>query len=173
MDENRKYVVYVIQSGVNHKDVYVAQTTKSSELKIQIMNNAENPKTLPKPLGSMLPLSLREDLAGECNVFESQDDAIQYRKTLSEKLIKEGFNLRSKRPYFFGRKKSKKNKNTGKYELILDPSLFRQDTVQSREPDSSDLFSYGRKKNNEWNDESAMKLHKSLSDKSKELRSED
>ena len=173
MDESKKYIVYVIQSGVDKKDVYVAQTTKSPELKIQKMNNTDNPKTLPKPLGSMLPVSLRKDLAGENNVFVSQDGAVEYRKTLSEKLIEQGYNLRSKRPFFFGRKKSKKNKNTGKYELVLDPLLFRQDSVRPEEPDSREVFSYGRKKSSEWNDDAAMELHRSLAERSKELRSED
>lgn len=160
-----------MQSEANPKEVYVAQTTKDPKDVVARYNAVENPKTLPKPLGNMLPLTLRLDLAGANNSFTSQTEATEYRKELSADFEKQKFTyeLKSKRSYFFGRKKSLKDKQTGKYKLIIDPSLYQIDG-SSREGTRltrGEVYSYGRKKSEEWNDEVAAKFEVSLKEKLK------
>ena len=158
-----------MQSGVDTKDVYIAQTTKEPTEVVGQYNATENPKTLPKPLGKMLPLTLRPDLAGDNNIFTKQSDAIEFRKVLSENIERQNlkFNLRSKRSFFFGRKKSVKDGQTGKYKLVLDPSQFQTNNSSRMDAglDRGDVHSYGRKKSTEWNDEVAMKFQASLDEK--------
>lgn len=153
-----------MQSELNSKDVYVAQTTKDPAMVVDRYNAHPNPKALPKPLGKMRPLSLNEDLLGTKSVFSSQNDAVQARKELSEDLLQKGYNLCSKRPFYFGRKKSIKDKQTGKFKLVLDPSLLKvNDTRGEASRDHrKDALSYGRKKSNEWNDEAAEKLQTNI-----------
>ena len=169
MKTDNRYTVFVMQSGVDAKDVYVAQTSEDPTKVIARYNAVENPKTLPKPLGSMLPLMLRPDLAGDDNIFASEKDAIEYRKVLSESIEKQSYryNLKSKRSFYFGRKKSIKNKQTGEYTLVLDPSMMKDGDRRGGNVDSEakDAFSYGRKKSCEWNDEAASKLEASIKDK--------
>ena len=171
MEIDTKYTVFVMQSEINPKDVYIAQTTKDPTDVVTRYNSTQNPKTLPKPLGSMLPLILRPDLVDDNNVFMAQSDAIEYRKILSENIERQNlkFNLRSKRSYFFGMKKSTKDKNTGKYKLNLDPTLFQTSESSKMESNLSrgDVHSYGRKKSAEWNDEVAAKFEESLKEKAK------
>mgnify|MGYP001480225538 CR=1 FL=1 len=166
MEEDKKITVFVMQSGINPKDVFIAQTSKNPVDVVSRYNSVENPKTLAKPLGQMLPLTLRPDLAGENNVFSSEVDAIEYRKELSEEIEKMTYTytLRSKRSFFFGKKKSVKNKQTGKYTLVLDPSLMKQNDSRGIASESStkDAFAYGRKKSAEWNDEVASTFEESL-----------
>lgn len=158
------YTVYVMQSISSPKDVFVAQTTKDPSLCVVKYNNTQNPKTLTKPLGSMLPLTLRTDLADVCKTYQTQDEATEARKLISEELLKQGFNLKSKRPYFFGRKKSIRDKQTGKYKIVTDPSLYQVDEYRfsNTQGMNSDKLSYGRKKSNEWNDEAAERLQSSI-----------
>lgn len=170
MESATKYTVFVMQSGINPKDVYVAETTKDPAEVIARYNSISDPKTLPKPLGKMLPLTLRMDLAGTDNVFTSQSEATEYRKLLSADIEKQSirYSLQSKRSYFFGRKKSVKNKQTGKYELNLDPSLLKGSDSRAgmARLDEKSAFASARKKSDEWNDEAARKLDMDLRVKS-------
>lgn len=166
MKPDVKHTVFVMQSGVNLKDVYIAETTEDPSTVVDRYNAIENPKSLPKPLGNMLPLSLRMDLAGNNNVFSSQTEATEYRKVLSEAIEKQSvqYTLQSKRSFFFGRKKSVKNKQTGKFELTLDPSLIKNSDSSGYKTDANEklAFASARKKSDEWNDEAARKLDESL-----------
>lgn len=177
MDPNTRYTVFVMQSGVDPKDIYIAQTTKDPQEVVAQYNAVENSKTLPKPLGKMLPLTLRLDLAGSDNVFASQSEAIEYRKMLSESYEKQTFKyyLRSKRSFFFGRKKSVKDKQTGKYTLVIDPSQLKVNDTRggSISGVDKDAFSYGRKKSAEWNDEAAAKLEIAIKEKVARKRKDD
>ena len=163
--------MFVMQSGVDAKDIYIAQTSEDPTDIVARYNTTESLKALPKPLGSMLPLILRPDLAGDDNVFTSEKDAIEYRRVLSERIEQQSFryNLKSKRSFYFSRKKSTKNKQTGKYTLVLDPSLIKDASPlgSNAESGAKDAFSYGRKKSNEWNDEAASKLEASINNKIK------
>jgi len=163
----QKYTIYVMQAGLNKKDVYVAQTTEEPYVQVELFNSNPNPKALPKPLGKMRPLILRPELAGENTVFYSQNDAIQARKNLSEILLSNGYNLLSKRPFFFGKKKSIKDKQTGKHKLVIDPSQQDVNDTRVRNPSANekDAFSYGRKKSIEWNDEVAAKFEEAIKQK--------
>lgn len=166
MESATKYTVFVMQSGVNPKDVYVAETTEDPVEVVARYNAISDPKTLPKPLGKMLPLTLRIDLAGADNVFTSQSEATEYRRLLSADIEKQSirYSLQSKRSYFFGQKKSVKNKQTGKYELNLDPSLLKgsDSRVSMAATDERGAFASARKKSSEWNDDAAHKLDADL-----------
>ena len=72
--------------------------------------------------------------------------------------------MQSKRSYFFGQKKSVKNKQTGKYELNLDPSLLKgsDSRVSKAASDERGAFASARKKSSEWNDDAAHKLDADL-----------
>lgn len=172
MESDTKYTVLVMQSGVDPKDIYISQTAEDPVIVVDRYNSTENPKILPKPLGKMLPLSIRPDLARENNVFTSQAEAIEYRRVLSEQVEKQTFryNLRSKRSLFFGKKKSIKNKQTGEYALAIDPSQMKLNDNHGRTIgyEVKDAFSYGRKKSNEWNDKAASNLEETLRDKIKQ-----
>lgn len=150
MESTTKYTVFVMQSGVNPKDVYVAETTEDPVEVVARYNATTDPKSLPKPLGTMLPLTLRMDLAGTDNVFTAQSEATEYRKLLSADIEKQSirYSLQSKRSYFFGRKKSVKNEQTGKYELNLDPSLLKgsDSRVSMATADERGAFASARKK---------------------------
>ena len=174
MNMELNHTVFVMQSGVDPKDIYIAQTSDNPADIVHRYNSSDNPKSLPKPLGQMLPLTLRLDLAGVDNVFTDQSSAIEYRKKLSEEFEKQPYryNLKSKRSFFFGRKKSTKDKQTGKYSLALDPSLVRiNDRVSSRDG-KAEVFSYGRKKSSEWNDDTASKLEAHIAEKIRQRRND-
>ncbi len=170
MEPTTQYTVFVMQSGVNPKDVYIAETTKDPAEVVARYNSTSDPKTLPKPLGKMLPLTLHMDLAGTGNVFTTQSEATEYRRLLSVGIEKQSirYSLQSKRSYFFGRKKSVKNKQTGKYELNLDPSLLKgsDSRISKAASDERGAFASARKKSSEWNDDAAHKLDADLRAKS-------
>lgn len=164
-DTDRTYTVFVMQSGVDRKDIYIAQTSKSPNEVVDRYNSAENPKSLPKPLGSMLPLTLREDLVPTKNCFIHQNEATELRRRITEEFESKPYtyNVRSKRSYFFGKKKSVKDKQTGKYKLTLDPSLFQsRQSTSIGAAEHSDILPYGRKKSHEWNDAEVVKLEQAL-----------
>lgn len=162
-----------MQSGVDKKDIYISETTEDPKDKVERYNNTSNPKQLTKPLGSMLPLTLRLDLSGPDNSFDTQAEALEYRKQLTEDFERQKFtyNIRSKRSYFFGKKKSVKNKQTGKYTLNLDPSLYQgSDSMAARDSGRNDVMSYGRKKSAEWNDEKAAQFEQAITEKLKKRK---
>ena len=164
-DTDRTYTVFVMQSGVDRKDIYIAQTSKSPNEVVDRYNSAENPKSLPKPLGSILPLTLREDLVPTKNCFIHQNEATELRRRITEEFESKPYtyNVRSKRSYFFGKKKSVKDKQTGKYKLTLDPSLFQsRQSTSIGAAEHSDILPYGRKKSHEWNDAEVVKLEQAL-----------
>lgn len=84
MGITKRYTVYVMLPGINPRDVYIAQTTDDPIEVVLRDNEAVNPKTPPKPRGEMLPLTLRLALAGDHNVFISQQEAIDYRKVITQ-----------------------------------------------------------------------------------------
>lgn len=164
MADTLSYTLFVMQSELNSKDVYVAQTAEDPAMVVERYNAHPNPKALPKPLGRMRPLLLNDDLLGPKSVFSSQNDAIKARKELSQDLLQKGYNLCSKRPFYFGRKKSVKDKQTGKFKQVLDPSLLKVNDTRGEalRHHRKDAFSYGRKKSGEWNDDVAEKLQTNI-----------
>ena len=173
MEDKKKFIVFVMQSGIDKKDIFVSETTENPEDVVERYNSSQNPKQLTKPLGSMLPLTLRLDLSGSNNVFDTQAKALEYRKQLTEEFERQKFTytVRSKRSYFFGKKKSVKNKQTGKYTLNLDPSLYQgSDSMAARDSGRKDVMSYGRKKSAEWNDDKAVQFEQALADKLKKRK---
>lgn len=173
MEDKKKFIVFVMQSGVDKKDIFISETTENPADKVDRYNKAQNPKQLTKPLGSMLPLTLRLDLSGSNNSFDTREEALAYRKQLTEGFERQKFtyNVRSKRSYFFGKKKSVKNKQTGKYTLNLDPSLYQlSDSTAAKDNGRKDAMPYGRKKSTEWNDDKAAQFEKALAEKLKKRK---
>ena len=56
MNSATKHTVFVMQSGVNSKDVYIAETTEDPVEVVARYNSTTDHKALPKPLGKMLLL---------------------------------------------------------------------------------------------------------------------
>lgn len=166
MKKPQTYSVFVIQAGNSPQDIYVGQSWESPQAVLERFSS-HNILTPKKLRGH--ELILRPELYKTYPIFTSQEKALIYEESLAQKLYEAGFHILSKSLNRTKRKKNKKvqlrKKATFKLKDIREGD-YRNEAVSKEY--KGDIFSYGRKRSNEWNDESALKFQQLIDEKIKQ-----
>lgn len=159
MNNVKDFSVFVIQAGASPKDVYVGHSQESPST---ILTRYSSKTPTPKKLRKQDHLILRPDLYELYPPLPTQEKALFYEKLLAEKLQKQGYNILSK-----SLQKKLKNNNRKSRSSQKPLSIRRIDyrDEEATKDNKGDVFAYGRKKSQEWNDELAIKFQESLTKK--------